>query len=1072
MKFLFFSITICFAVLNVFAQDNPLWLRYPAISPDGENIVFNYQGDIYKVATKGGQAIALTTHQAHDFRPVWSHDGQSIAFASNRYGNYDIFIMPAEGGVAKRLTYHSANDLPESFTPDDKTVLFTSLRQDDVNSAQFPNGRLTELYSIGLDGYLTQVLTTTSENAVWNKDKTKLLYHDKKGYEDEWRKHHSSAITRDIWVYDVADKTHTKITTLSCEDRNPVWSNDELSMYYLSEEKGSFNVWKTSLSDFSKRKQLTVHTDFPVRFLTKSNTNILCYSYNGELYTLKEGAAPMKLNISIKNDNQFNEVVNLNVKGEVSEMVSSPSGKEIAFIARGEIFVTSTEYKTTKRITNTPEQERSVSFSKDGNTLLYASERDGSWNIYQTKRVRKEESYFFNATILEETALVKTDKVTFQPLFSPDGKYVAFIEDRTSIKIMDLKSKAVKTILPAEKYYSYSDGDLYYEWSPDSKWIATQFLPYYRWNADIAVINVETTEIHNVTESGYDMMNPKWMMGGKLLIWFSARHAMANKGGHGSQSDVYGLFLNDEAFERFKMNKEAYELLKEQEEKDKKLDKNKNKDDNEEKEDDKVEDLVFNFNQLDKKTLRLTINSSFLADAIVNKEGTVMYYMSKFEKDYDIWKHDFKEQSTTLFAKINSTNASLQFDKGEKHLLVLANNKITKINVASKKQTVVKYDANMLYNPAEERAYIFNHAWKQVKDKFYKKDLHGVDWDGYKISYNKYLAHINNGADFAEMLGELLGELNASHTGARYYGKMANADKTASLAVYYDYNYTGGGAKIAEILPTSPLDKIDSKVKVGDVIKKIDGVEIKYLSDLYANLNRKHFSNTLLTVYNPKTKKTFEQIVKPINISTTFNLMYERWVRNREELVEKLSGGKIGYVHVKGMNNASYRVVYEKMLGKYQDTKAMIVDTRFNGGGWLHDALATLLDGKAYATFIPRGQKVGVEPAEKWNKPSAILISEGNYSDAHGFPFAYRSLGIGKAIGMPVPGTMTAVWWEKQINRSIVFGIPQVGVMDNKGVLQENTQFEPDIKVNNEYAELAKGKDQQLEKAVEVLMGE
>jgi len=216
--------------------------------------------------------------------------------------------------------------------------------------------------------------------------------------------------------------------------------------------------------------------------------------------------------------------------------------------------------------------------------------------------------------------------------------------------------------------------------------------------------------------------------------------------------------------------------------------------------------------------------------------------------------------------------------------------------------------------------------------------------------------------------------------------------------------------------------------------------------------------------------KEKSKVFKPMPMGSMWNLAYERYVKKCNAMVEELSNGKVGYVHVRGMDDESFRQVYSDALGKHADKESLIVDTRFNGGGWLHDDLATFLGGKMYATFLPRGQKIGHEPLAKWFRPSAVLIGEGNYSDAHGFPFAYRALELGKTIGMPVPGTMTAVWWETQINRNIYFGIPQVGMQDNDGKLQENYQFEPDIKVENDYKSVSEGRDKQIEEAVKHLM--
>jgi C-terminal processing protease CtpA/Prc len=361
---------------------------------------------------------------------------------------------------------------------------------------------------------------------------------------------------------------------------------------------------------------------------------------------------------------------------------------------------------------------------------------------------------------------------------------------------------------------------------------------------------------------------------------------------------------------------------------------------------------------------------------------------------------------------------------------------------------------------------MFEHAWRQVREKFYVKDLHGVDWNLYKKEYTKYLPHINNGFDFAEMLSEILGELNASHTGARYRPKT-DGDQTAAFGCYFDQTYEGDGLKIAEIMPKSPLSYSSNKIVKGVIITSIDGVELKKNINYYPLLNRKAGKKVLLGLKDEKGNE-WEEIIKPISFWAQLNLAYHRWTKKCEQTVDELSNGELGYVHIEGMNSASFRELFDKALGKFHKKKALIVDTRFNGGGWLHDDLATFLSGKMYMKFEPRGQKnMGGEPIWKWQKPSCVLMSEGNYSDAHLFPFAYKSLGIGKLIGMPVPGTGTAVWWETMIDGQTTFGIPQIGMRAvNEGYLVENKELQPDIRVNNDYENMINGEDQQLKAAV------
>ncbi|MBC8109573.1 MAG: PD40 domain-containing protein, partial [Verrucomicrobia bacterium] len=1064
---------LCLLTSLTQAQENPLWMRYPSISPDGQSIVFSYKGDLYKVAASGGAAMPLTLHEAQDFMPVWSHDGKSIAFASDRYGNFDVFVMPATGGEAKRLTFHSANDLPSDFSTDNKQVIFSSSRNDLSANAQFPRA-LSQLYSVPAIGGKTSILLTTpAEWAKYSPSGKTLAFNDDKGYEDDWRKHHTSSITKDVWIVDVKTQKYTMLTDFNGEDRNPVF-NGENELYYLSEKSGSYNVWKINTATANTPKQITNFSKHPVRFLSKADNGTLCMGFNGEIYTAREGSEPAKVNIQVLTDGRMNSAKIVPINGGASEMSVSPNGKEIVFVFRGEVFVTSVEGGITKRITNTPEQERSVSFSPDGKSILYAGERNNNWNVYKTSIVRKEEPYFYAATILKEEAIIATDAEEFQPDFSPDGKEVAYLEERTTLKIINLASKAVRTVLPNKHNYSYSDGDQYFQWSPDGKYLLATFNPENQYfNDEIALINADgKSEIVNLTQSGYGDNSPKWTSDGKMMLWFSDRDGMKNHGSWGGEGDVYGMFFTKEAFDKFKLAKEDYTLLKEKEEKEKKeADKAKEeakKDDKTKKkepEKPEVKAIKFELEGIEDRKARLTIHSSRLGDAILSKDGEKLYYLARFEGTSDLWVTELRSRETKILSK--NAGFGMELSKDGKSIFVISNTGISKIDAESGKKEAVTINGEMNLSYAAEKAYIFDHTWRQVVKKFYVTDLHGVDWKFYYSEYKRFLPHLNNNYDFAEMLSEMLGELNASHTGCRFGAGQPNTDATAALGLFYDETFTGNGLKISEIIRKSPLDNAQSKVKTGHIIEKIDGIAITNDTDFYELLNRKSGKNTLLSVFDPQANNRFEESIKPISGADERELLYKRWVENRRQEVEKLSGGKVGYVHVRGMNDPSYRTVVEEVLGKHANKEALIVDTRFNGGGWLHDDLATFLGGKKYLDIMPRGEKRGYEPFKKWIKPSVVLVGESNYSDAHMFPFAYRANELGKVIGMPIPGTGTAVWWETQIDPTLVFGIPQVGMVSLDGKFLENTQLEPDIKVRNEPEILTKGRDQQVEKAVQ-----
>ncbi len=1076
-------LVLVFSGIHLLAQENPLWMRYPAISPDGNSIVFSYKGDLFKVAASGGEAIPLTMSESHEFMPVWSPDGKYIAFASDRFGNFDVFIIPAKGGEAKRLTFYSSSELPTSFTADGKNILFEAAIMDDVSNIQFPRRRFTELYMVAAQGGRTkQVLTTPAQSASFNKAGTKILYQDRVGIENIWRKHHTSSTTRDIWVYDKNSGKHTRLTAFKGEDLNPVYSADESEIYYLSEQDSkNINVFKMSASDPSKIEKLTDYSENPVRFLSVSTNDKICFGYDGEIYTMDKGKKPVKLNIHIAYDGLTNLPEYKKMTSGIREMAVSPDGKQVAFIIRGEVYVTATDYQTTKQITHTPEQERSVSFSPDGKAVLYAGERNGSWNIYQTKIVSADEPNFANSTLLKEEVVIATPNEEFQPAFSPDGKEVAYLENRTTLKVVNLATKQTRTILDGKLNYSYSDGDQWYQWSPDGKWFLVQYSPNALFSSDAGLVSATGGQTPtNLTESGYNDSEPKWMMDGKMMLWFSDRQGYRSHGSWGSYSDVYAMFFTQEAYDEFNLSKEEYELLKEKkkeeeknkkksEESDKKAKKSK-KSETDKK--DKIEPVKIDLHNIEDRIVRLTINSSSLSDAIMTKDGEKLYYLSRFEKGFDLWVHDLRKDETKLVSKLGGWGGSMQMDKDGKNIFLVSGGQILKFSTSDNKKKNVSYNAEMVLNRAAERDYMFEHVWRQMYEKFYVKNMHGIDWEHYKTVYAKFLPYINNNYDFAEMLSEMLGELNASHTGSGYRKNAPNGDKTAKLGLFFDENYSGNGLKIVEVIEKGPFDNADTKVKAGVVIEKIDGQVIVGNKDYFYFLNHKTGKKVRVAFYNPATGKRWEEVVKPISIGAEQNLLYKRWVKREEEKVDQLSNGRLGYVHVRAMNSASFRDVYSKVLGKFWHKEAIVIDTRANGGGWLHDDLATFFSGKRYVDYYPREQHYGHDPMGKWTKKSILLVNESNYSDAHGFPYTYKTLKIGKIVGMPVPGTMTAVWWETLLDNSLYFGIPQVGTKDMNGNYLENQQLEPDYKVWNDFDKMAKGEDQQLEKAVEVLLKE
>ncbi|MCM1349181.1 MAG: S41 family peptidase [Firmicutes bacterium] len=1090
MKKIQFTLTLAAlcAAGSSLAAEAPLWLRDVKISPDGTEIAFTYQGDIYKVNAAGGAAQRLTTLPSYESTPVWSPDGSKIAFASDRNGGKDVYIMDRNGGTPMRLTFNSANETPEGFTPDGEFVLFSAAIQDPATSVLFPSGRLTELYKVPVGGgRTTQVVATPALTPSFLPDGESFLYEDVKGMEDALRKHHTSSVTRDIWLFDAPTGKHTNLTLREGEDRNPVLSQDGQTVYFLSERNAEpMNVYSFDLKTPAAVTKLTSMPTHPVRFLSQGKNGLMAFGYNGEIYTMRPGENPEKVNILINTDRDESPL-RLRVSSG-SEAAISPDGKQLAFISRGEVFVTDAEYSSTKQVTHTPEGESDLIWGKDSRELYYTSARDGKYNIYKARIARAEDPNFSNATLIDEQAVFTPDSLDrTMPSLSPDGKQLAYILDRNKLMIKDLASGNERQITDGATDPSRSKG-FKALWSPDSKWLAITYQnPLHYPYGDIAIIEASTGRMTKVTETGYFDENPRWTSDGNALLFLSERYGMRNHASWGSNYDVMLAFTNQDAYDRYRLSEEDYALLKEVEKSQgKKLanvtvtpgkkDKNK-KDKNKKKDNEKTDDAAatkatpvqMDLEGFEDRTVRLTPNSSSISDAIITKDGETLYYLSEFEDGYDLWKLNLRKREPKLVSKLGSSPMGMEMD-GDGNIYLIGSRGVKKLTPSSDKIKNISINATFDMDPAAERDYMLRYVFNEERERFYTPDMNGVAWDSLYTNYRRFLPHINNNQDFALMLSELLGELNVSHTGGRYRAPGAD-EPTASLGLLYDVTYTGPGLKVAEVVKGGPFDKGASNMTAGAIITKINGKELTSDTDPLALLNDSRGKKTLINFTSPSNAQ-LEEVVLPISAGAMSDLLYRRWVRQREHDVDSLSNGRLGYVHIESMDDESFRKIYAKLLGKFIDREGVVIDTRWNGGGRLHEDIEVLFSGNAYITQDVHGVPTTDMPSRRWNKPSIMLICEANYSNAHGTPWVYRRQGLGKLVGMPVPGTMTSVNWVTMQDPSLVFGIPVVGMRTPEGYYLENHQLEPDFKVANNPADAINGIDAQLRTAVQELLKE
>ncbi|MEL6414312.1 MAG: PDZ domain-containing protein, partial [Pseudomonadota bacterium] len=930
-------------------SETETWFQAPAISPDGSTIAFQAHGDIWTVSSNGGTATPITRDNGWDGMPVWSRDGSKLAFASDRNGNLDVYVMNADGTGLSRLTHHDANDYPSDFAPDGSGVLFASSRGQSASSAYFPTGALPQLYQVSVDGGTPRMVTTVpGMEARYSPDGTKIAYRDEKAYENEWRQRDVSSFARDIWIYDLASRAHTKVTDTPGGDHAPAWSADGQSLFMQSEVDGdTFNLRSVNLAS-GESEALTSHGPHPARSTSLSNDGTIVYTYHGVIHKVVPGQASEAVSITVPAGRIGGEDTPVPAMGNITEFDISPDGSEIAYVFRGEIFVTDTEFSDTVRVTDTGGQERSVSFAPDGRTLLYAAEQDGGWGIFETS-IAEDNAPRFSMSVQFETKQVykPADGNAFQPTYSPDGEKIGFIENRDLIRVMDSDGNNLRTLFTAEQNYSYADGDISFHFSPDSKWIAADYTPRgYYFYTDIGLAPVDgPAGPTDISVNGYYDGAPVWHSSGDLVYWFTDRYGERTHGSWGSEGDVVAAFLNEASWTRFNLSEQERAALEKAGDA-----KDEEEDDDESEEDDgpsiDVEkllnlaamreedaDLEIDFDAIKDRTIRLTPQSSDLSDAVLGPDMQKLYYLAAFEGGYDLWVNDLVEGSASKVAPLGANSASMSISDDGSMLVILADGRLQKATLGDNiKVSPIETSAEMRLRTDAERLYIFNHTWHQVDDKFYDPAFHGVDWSAMEAAYKPKVAAISNNRDFAVLMSEMLGQLNASHTGMFYRGgRDGMGDQTAALGVIFDLD-GGPGLRIGEILDDGPLDRDTLDIEIGDRITAIDGQSITGSQNAFELLNRKAGDRVRLTIGNKETTIA----VRTYSRRDEGAALYDRWIERRRAIVEERSNGRIGFVHIRVMNDTGFRQIFSELFGRNYDKEAVIVDTRFNGGGWLH----------------------------------------------------------------------------------------------------------------------------------------
>jgi tricorn protease len=1062
------ALVLALATSPAFGQEPIRMARTPDISPDGKEVVFSYLGDIWIVSTIGGQARPITTHPAHDIYPVFSPDGQQVAFSSNRHGSYDVFVTSKDGGKPKRLTFDSASELVCGWTPDGKNILFASTR-----STAFPP--TFELYTVPAEGGMARrVSASEGKDGVFSPKGDRIAY--VRGPGSWYRKGYRGSSNDDIWISNADGTNNRQLTNFVGQDTSPMWGDEGKTIYYVSEYFGtpanivcqpadatvqtaSAGKLEAAPAPATKPRQITFHKEDSVRRARISaNGQWIVYECGSDLWVVgtKEDSKPRKLAIEVYADEKANSERVETFTNRATEFAVSADEKHVAFAVHGKLFMMPiTPGGKVTELTDTPFNDHGIAWAPDSSKIIFISDRTGSDDLYLLEPNDPEHPKLVEAHRFKVTQLTKTQEAEFGVSFAPDGKRVAFLR-AGKLWTMNPDGTDQKAVVNDVHVFDY-------EWSPDSKWLA-----YARRDGSFA------SELFIIPATGATAENPArnvtryatyngdvtWSADGKKLAFRSERRGTGN------------LFV-------LPLQKQAAPGVAD-------------------KPPPATGPATVEFDWEDIHLRVQSVGPIPVEEAAISPDGSKIAFRAT-NQGSDLWVASTGGGQLTRVTTGNQRPTQIQWSKrkspfgGTLELIYFldgnGNIRVARPGspdprpsspsttpTASGDSAILPFKIKLTIRAEEEYTEMFDQSWRYLAENFYDCKFHDVNWDQVREKYRPLVKHVGQKEDLYSLLFLMMGELNASHLGVSGFGTVPD-EPTADLGLLFDESYRGKGLKISEIVKRGPADRRGLNLKAGEFIVAIDGTEITEKTDLSKLLNGKVDEVVQIQVAStadadPKSRRKID--IQAVSRDRITPLMYDRWVANNAKRVAELSKGKLGYIHIPSMDDAGLDRFVRALYSDNFDKEAIVLDVRFNGGGFTHDQVLNYLGAREHALFKQRdgGEGLVLRPSDrKWTKPVVVLINNRSYSDAEIFPNAVRTLGLGKLVGQPTGGMVIGTGQVRLVDGSL-FAIPRVGVFTTKGVNMEKEGVRPDVLVEPHPDQLAKGLDLQLDKAVEVLTEE
>lgn len=1062
----------------VFAREAKL-VRYP--SYHNGRVAFTYLGDIWTADESGQNVQRLTVNKARDAYPRFSPDGKWIAFTSDRNGNGDVYIMPAGGGTAKQLTHHSAEDTVLGWTPDGTGVLFSSQRGEDF---------MGMLYVVSTGGGMPWRAGPDMGNAASYSPDGKRIAYNPKG-QVYWRKYYRGSYATDVWIEDVAAKKFTQLTDFDGLDSWPMWSRD--GIYFVSDRDGNglTNIWRVS-DNGGKPDKVTTFRSGDVRFPSISaDGRTIVFEHDFGIWKLDTPTRKVsQIRLDIDAETQENDSEIRTFTSEADDFDLAPNSRRVVVSTHGELFTVPVDEGDIRQITDSAARDRNVAYSPDGKWLSFVSDRSG-----------REELYVVAVDGAgEPQKLTDIDALKLGYNWSPDSKEIAFTASDTKLRKINVASKQIAE-LDSSKFGNISTP----EWSPDGKWLAYSKSDASR-TSDIYVLasSGEDKTPHKVTFDSYDERGPRFAPDGRKLFFIRSDQTGGGGGGFGNASiQIYSVGLErldrdpDDPEERAEAEAAPGAGLGEGGEGGPPRRPPANRPPHETKMD---------WAGMKHRTRQITRMPFPISNFTVAPDSRTLLFVTSEPAGQAATPvvYSIQDDGRRLTRVISGGPpqgegeggggggfgggiGNLSISRDGRTLFFSERDGIYSVTLgggaaaatagraggAEAARRRINFTVRVKIDRPAEWAEMFGDAWRTMKYRFYDPAMHGMDWDAAKAKYEPLVKDVGDRQELLNIINEMIGELNASHTGAAPPPRGAGGGglATGHLGIELQPDATAGRYRVTYVYEGGPADKDWVKVNVGDYLIAIGGTQVKAGDEYWALLNNRLNRKVEVTFNNkPSEEGAWKTRLETINGGAYNTLRYERWVKERRQKVDELSNGRIAYLHIQAMNQPSLRK-FEKEIREFRNKDAMIIDQRWNGGGNIEQELLAILVQREYQVWVPRGVEAAGRPFAGYFGPKVVLQNWRSASNAEMFPAGFRALGLGKVIGTPTMGAVIGTGSYSLIDGSTV-RTPGVGVYlaDQKRTNMENFGVPPDILVDNSPEDNLAGRDRQLETAVAELL--